>query len=365
MKYISFYIVLILSVILSSCGGGSSNNTSSNDDSSSDGSSSNVFKREKKLSSEDAKANALAVRSLFYRNNGKSTRKFKRNEVNSGSEIVACANNEGTVTTNINTAAENNAALGVYQQNYINCKNDTGNIYHGIATGVLGLNEEEFSLDVITAIIYDGFSIKYKNKFRKQSFGITAFSPFASKFEDSIYDLNVAFATPTDTVNLYGGYFLELKQRLENNKKISTLKSSIEPDLASFYKILGKDGSGAEWTKLDISYRLEEAVNNEADSNFKFSVNTDQTIITKDCSNQYETRTIKPITITGDNNISGEITFRSKSDGLLTKLLIIDSEKVELSADFDNDGVSDYKKILSWDEVFSKTSNSPKYDICR
>ncbi len=355
MKFILFYIILILSFILSSCGGGSSNSDSSKD----------VFKREKRLSSEDAKANALAVRSLFYRNNGKSTRKLKKNGVDYKSETIPCANNEGTVTTNIDAASENNAGLALYQQNYINCKNDIGNTYHGVATGVLGVNEEESSLNVITAIIYNGFSVKYKDKFKRQSFGVTPFSPFASTLDDSIYDLNVAFSSPTDIVNLYGGYFLELEQKLENDKKISILKSSIEPDLASFYKILSKDGSGAEWTKLDISYKLEQSVDNETDFNFKFSVNTDQTIMTKDCSNQYETRTITPITITGDNNIAGEMTFRSKSDGLLTKLLIIDSDKIELSADFDNDGVSDYKKVLSWDELFSKTNNSSEYKICR
>ncbi len=331
---------------------------------SSDSSSNDVFKREKILSQEDGKANAVAVRSFFYKINGKSTRKLKKIEVDSASETTSCTNNEGTVTTNIDVASEDDAALALYEQNYINCKDDIGNVYNGKTTGLLGLNEEVFNSDIITAIVYDGFSIKYKNKFKSQSFGVTPFSPFGSTLEDSLYDLNVAFSSPTDTVNLYGGYFLKFEEKIESNKKISMLESYIEPEVSSFYKILGEDGTGAEWTRLNIFYKLEESVNNETDFSFKFSVDTDQTIITKDCSNQYETRTITPITFK-DDKITGEMTFRNNSDGLLTKLLIIDSEKIELSADFDGDGVSDYKEVLSWDEVFSDADDSNEYEICR
>lgn len=360
MKYFPFYFTLFM--FLSGCGGGGSSTPTVSD--TTDTTDITDRSARKTASEDDAKANARAVRAYFYRDGGASSRKLqKRNETaEPSSSVVSCANDGIVITDFFEQEGDN---IFGFAQVYSNCKGDDGHIYNGATGGLLGFSSDEEEEGLVTATLYNEFSIKYNNAFTSQSFGTMPFSPAS---QEDFYNLNVEFSTKVDKVNFSGGYFNELTVKSANSKTITTLKSYIDPEYISFYSIIGEDSTGTEWTKLNISYREEDDSNNQENYRFEFSIDTEKTIISKKCSNQYKTTTPKAIRFSGDGSVTGEMIFYNKTDDVRTKLRIIDSKKIELSADFDNDGTPDYKEILSWEELFGASNESQEldsYNICR
>ena len=379
MKYILYYIVLLAS--LSGCGGGGteSSNNSNNGDSDEENNNSNKSARVNS-SVADAKENAQAVRDFFYRNGGVSSRKLAK-KTNTETSQVNCTTGHIKQTKFTETEYEKydyNYDHQVLSKEFFNCIKDPdshlyikGNdIYNDTYNGSLENTYTATTKNLETgghdrniweyATVYNNFQIKHKNKAKNHYYGMWLIP--------SSIQLNVEFDTEVDAVTLNGQYYSKIIWK-NRDKDISFATGEYKIPDAQFFEIIGNDATGTRWTKMDISHESEMISTNKETGEYKKGeiktiIKTDNIIIKQACSNQYEIRTITPFITLVDNEhpSKGEMTIYNNTNDVLTKLSVIDEENVELSADFDKDGIIDYKKTIKWSDVL----NNPGSDnICR
>jgi hypothetical protein len=379
MKYFLFYFLLL--IFLSGCGGGGVTSVNANDDISEVSEVSEVSSK-RIASIADAKENAQAVRDFFYRNRGVLSRKLQRKS-NTETTRINCTIghiNQTKFTEYEYEKYDYNYVHEVLNKEFFDCLNDpqpswnfqgssfNEDTYNGLIENIYTATTKsnvDNTHDRNTwehATIYNDFSIKHKNKSKSQYYGMNLLGVTNIK-------LDIGFDNEIDTVIMNGGFSSKIVwKNMDKNISFITEKYEVIPD-SQFFEIIGEDGTGIHWKKMDILNEGEMILTNATNGehkkgSLKMTIKTESIVIKQACSNQYEIKTIIPFfTLANDQNPSkGEMTIYNNTNDVLTKLSVIDAENVELSSDFDKDGIVDYKEIIEWDNIL----NNPESDkICR
>ncbi len=383
MKCFLYYI--IVTVFFSGCGGGGAENRVVDGNGVVDDPEVINSITSKERSINDVKVNAQAVRDFFYRNGGfsVSSRKLQKKRVTETTKIN-CDTGYIKQTKFTETEYEKydyNYEHTILNKAFFDCLNDPEP--YGYITG-FDLNNDTYNgaiENTYTATTrdhpntnthdkntwshvttYNNFSIKHKDKSNSRDYGMDL---------NGVTDirLNIEFDNEIDTIVMKGGFSADIEWK-NMDKDISFIieKYEVTPNV-KFFEIIGNDHTGIHWTKLDIVNKGEMILTNpeigeHKKGNLKMTINTKSIVVKQACSNQYEVKTIVPFeTLADQNNPStGEMTIYNNTNDILTKLLVIDEGKVELSSDFDNDGAIDYVENITWDNVLN-TPNSK--NICR
>ena len=378
MKNLLYCIIVI--IFLSSCGGGGgAGNTGAND--------SEVINSitSKERSIDDVKVNAQAVRDFFYRNGGfsVSSRKLQK-KITTETTKINCDTgyiNQKKISESEFEKYDYNYDHSVLNKEFFDCLNDPEP--YGYITG-FDLNNDTYNGAIehnYTATTrdypntnrhdkntwsyitrYNNFSIKHKNKSNNKDYGMDL---------NGVTDirLNIEFDNEVDTVVMKGGFSADIEWK-NMDKDISFIieKYEVTPN-AQFFEIIGDDHTGIHWTKLDIVNKGEmiltdPEIRTYKKGKLKMTINTKSVVVKQACSNQYEVKTIVPFeTLADQNNPSiGEMTIYNNTNDILTKLLVIDENKVKLSSDFNHDGVIDYTENTTWENILNTSDTK---NICR
>ena len=215
-----------------------------------------------------------------------------------------------------------------------------------------------YQTDYIYSLAGANIQLVYDQLFTNKSIDLF---DLTNETSSGFFNLNATFDTPVYIIYLNGSYSYEYDVSNDFKETLKSELTDINQSGDSTYIITGNDLSGTEWKKMNISYEVNyKKTQNEAlyqEKNIlysKFSIDTNKRVFTQNSSTHYAIKTITPFKSHPNKNYpsSGKMSVYNSEDNTLSKLSVIDTQHVEISIDFDNDGDIDITEKMKWTEIF-------------